>query len=182
MLIWTDLKINKNHFYYIRNTIVFYNIRLPFSDSIVFWKRGIFREWNHGVSMETDSINVTEVIVGLPVLFLYPPGHQREVPLFTLGFLPVKMEISLLLLLVGVRPWVSVKHLEKMNWTELFIKGACNCLERALTLACWLLRWVPVPLVTLFRNKQFKSISDQPHLKISPPSWLRCPHSHMLHT
>lgn len=66
--------------------------------------------------METESTNVTEVIVVLPVLlFLYPPGHQQEVPLFTLGFLPVKMEISLLLLLVGVRLWVSVKHLEKMN-------------------------------------------------------------------
>lgn len=79
--------------------------------------------------METDSINVTEVIVVLPaLLFLYP--------LFLLGFLPVKMEISLLLLLVGVRPWVSVKHLEKMNGTELLIKGTCTCLERALTLAC----------------------------------------------
>lgn len=111
------------------------------------------------------------------LLFLYPPGHQREVPLFTLGFLPVKTEISLL---VGVRPWVSVKPLEKMNWPELLIKGTCNCLERTLTLACWLLQWVPVPLVTLFRNKQ--SILDQPHLKISPPSWLRYPHSHMLHT
>lgn len=57
--------------------------------------------------METDSTNETEVVVVLPVL-LYPAGHQQEGLPFPPRFLPVKTEISMLLLLVlEVGQWVS---------------------------------------------------------------------------